>query len=318
MEYYWQLYVPLYLQIVSFAIHPGADMDRLSAIFNRFFPSARTFFSGSLCRQVAFDADAGVGHIHILRSGQLQLTHDNGSSQIIEQPSVLFYPHPKTHAFAACGESGPELLCASIDLGLPLTNPLAESLPELLIVPLKEMEGIESFIAVLFAEAFAEHCGRQLALDHLISYFLILLLRHVIDRQQHQLGLLAGLSDPKLSKALTALHEQPHLAWNLERLADQAGMSRARFAEHFRLVVGLTPMEYATRWRMGVTQTLLKQGYSIKQLAPKVGYQSAAALTRTFTQRMGIPPSEWLQLNQDHTRPASMDIGLGEYSKQTG
>lgn len=289
-------------------------MDRLSAIFNRYFPSARTFFAGNRCRQATFDAESGVGHIHILHSGRLQLLHDNGDHQLIDQPSVLFYPRPKSHSFKACGESGPELLCASIDLGSELSNPLAESLPELVIVPLQEMEGIESFISVLFTEAFAEHSGRQLALDHLISYFLILLLRHVMNKQRPQLGLLAGLSDPKLARALTALHEQPETAWNLERLADEAGMSRARFAEHFRQVVGLTPMEYATRWRMGVTQTLLKQGYSVKQLAPKVGYQSAAALTRTFTQRMGMPPSEWLQQHRESPTPKAMDVGLLDYS----
>lgn len=292
-------------------------MDRLSAIFNHFLPTARVFYSGNACRRVIFDEADGVGHIHILHSGCLQLSDDRGNSRVIDQPSVLFYPRPQSHAFIACDRDGPTLLCASIDLGNSLSNPLADALPGLVVIPLEELNGIGALLNVMFAEAFDDHCGRQVALDHLVSYFLILLIRHLIDTGNYSIGLLAGLSDVKLSRALTAVHENPSGLWSLERLADIAGMSRARFAAHFRQIVGMTVMDYVSQWRMGVAQSLLKQGYSIKQVAPKVGYQSAAALTRTFTQKVGMPPRDWISSNQVEENADTMNIGLDDYLPTT-
>lgn len=47
-------------------------------------------------------------------------------------------------------------------------------------------------------------------------------------------GVLAGLADPRLAKALAAMHETPRRSCSLEDLAEIAGVSRSRFAAHFR------------------------------------------------------------------------------------
>jgi AraC-like DNA-binding protein len=82
-------------------------------------------------------------------------------------------------------------------------------------------------------------------------------------------------------------------------------MSRARFATRFREVVGITPFDYLTNWRLGVAQTMLRKGKSLKLIAPAVGYANATALTRIFTQRLGISPSEWLADRYKENEPAS-------------
>lgn len=292
-------------------------MDRLSSIFKHFLPSARVFYSGSGCRSVVFDAREGVGHIHILRSGPLLLKDHNGNGTRVDQPSVLFYPRPQTHTFEACDEQGPELLCASLQLGHPQSNPLVASLPDVYVVPLVDVATIAPLLQVLFSEAFNERCGRQAALDHLVSYFLILLLRHLLDSGHYHSGLLAGLSDASTASAITAVHDHPERVWTLEQLADKANMSRARFASYFRETVGITPMDYVSRWRLGLVQAYLKRGYSLKQIAPKVGYQSTAALTRTFSQKIGLPPGEWLRSNDDGGSENLMQIGLNEYRVST-
>jgi hypothetical protein len=51
------------------------------------------------------------------------------------------------------------------------------------------------------------------------------------------------------------MHKHPETSWSLEELAQHAGMSRARFAAHFRKVVGVTPFDYLTDWRLGIAQT---------------------------------------------------------------
>jgi AraC-like DNA-binding protein len=129
--------------------------------------------------------------------------------------------------------------------------------------------------------------------NRLAEYFLILLLRFAIKSGGSQ-GVLAGLADQRLAGAIEAMHARPEHAWSLEELAEAAGMSRARFAAHFRYVVGMTPFDYLADWRIGIAQGLLKRGRPVKIVAPTVGYSSPAAFGRVFFQRVGATPKEWL------------------------
>lgn len=270
-------------------------MDRLSPLFARFAPTARVFYSGRLCSTEEFVESEGLGHLHLLRSGRLSVSSHAAGLLIIDRPSVLFYPRSLSHRLQPDEDDGTNLLCATVDLGSEMRNPLVMALPDVLVVPLQEVTAIAPTLDLLFEEAFGCRCGRQVALDRLIEYFLILLLRHVIDSKMLNAGILAGLSDARLSRAITAMHERPGHPWSLETLAEEAGMSRARFALRFREMVGTTPLEYLTDWRISVAQTLLKRSKSIKAVALSVGYQSPAALTRVFAKKLGMPPSDWLR-----------------------
>jgi transcriptional regulator GlxA family with amidase domain len=145
---------------------------------------------------------------------------------------------------------------------------------------------------LLVGEAFAEGGGRQTALDRLFEYLLILIVRHVVASGAVSTGVLAGLADPRLAKALTAMHEAPKKPWKLEDLAQIAGMSRTRFAEHFRKLVGRTPIDYLTLWRMTVARRLLGKGRAVKSVAAQIGYDNAAAFSRAFSRVTGQPPRE--------------------------
>lgn len=281
-------------------------MDRLSGVFKHFSPSARVFYSGTECRHAAFEDEQAGGHIHILKSGGLILTCPDGESITVTEPSVIFFPRSTTHAFEACGNDNLELICAAIDLNSRVSNPFYDALPNIIVVPYRDLDGLEPALKVLFYEAFGDHCGRQVALDSLATYFLVILLRHLIEANVFSVGVLAGMGDSKLIKALMAIHERPEHTWSLERLAETCGMSRARFASHFKAVIGSTPMDYLNSWRMGVVQSLLKEGYAIKQIAPMVGYQSAAAMTRTFKSCIGVPPSEWLDSFKQQSEQLSL------------
>lgn len=277
----------------------GIEMDKLSPLFARFVPTARFFYSGNVCRAKDYLESDGVGHLHLLRSGQMSVSSRATGSLTsdlltIDQPSVLFYPRPRNHRLLPGEGGGANLLCATVDLGSEKRNPLAMALPDVVVVPLHEMVAIAPTLDLLFAEAFAARDGRQAALDRLIEYFLILLLRHVIDSKMLNAGILTALNDAHLSRSIAAMHERPEQAWSLETLAGEAGMSRARFAARFRETVGTTPLEYLTDWRLCIVQTLLRRGKSIKAIALSVGYRSPAALRRVFMKKLGVSPGEWL------------------------
>ena len=61
-----------------------------------------------------------------------------------------------------------------------------------------------------------------------------------------------------------------------------------------RNTVGVTPFDYLTDWRIGVAQDLMKRGHPLKIVAPSVGYASSMALTRVFSQRVGLTPTVWV------------------------
>jgi AraC-like DNA-binding protein len=172
-------------------------------------------------------------------------------------------------------------------------SPLATALPAFVIVPLSDMPQIAPTLQLLFHEAFAQALGRQAALDRLAEYFLIQMLRHVIEHGQVQQSIFAALADARLAHAVQAMHENPSHAWTLETLADVSGMSRARFAANFKTIVGTTPLDYLTDWRLSIAQNLIKQGKPLKSIAAQVGYQSAAAFSRVFAKRLGVTPAEW-------------------------
>ncbi|MDE2593037.1 MAG: AraC family transcriptional regulator [Burkholderiales bacterium] len=274
-------------------------LDPLATLLQRFDLKARVFHTGNLCALVNFDAVEGVGHLHLLKAGSMALIGSDGTTLQLDEPTLLFYPRAAQHRIRADEHGGADLICASVEFGADFGNPLIHGLPALLAVPLKDVPQMAGLLDALFAEAFNPGAGRESALNRLSEVVLIYLLRHALERGELKSGVVAGLADPRLAKALTAMHAKPAEPWTLEDLADIAGMSRARFAAHFTQVVGSPAGDYLTGWRISLAQNMLKRGRQVKAICDEVGYGSANALTRAFTQRVGLTPTEWLAQSGD-------------------
>lgn len=268
-------------------------MDHLAPFLERFSLSARMFYSGRLCG-ASPDLGEQTGFLHVLRKGTLKVTHPRARQLLLTTPSILFFPRPHKHRVHGSENEGVDLVCASVEFGTGMLNPLIASFPEPFIVPLQAVPELAPALELLFAEAGSESPGRQNSLDCLFEYILVLLMRSALKSRLVDSGALSGLADERLGKAIERMHKHPEVAWSLEQLAQCAGMSRARFAVHFRQVVGTTPFDYLTNWRLGVAQTMLRKGNSLKLTASAVGYANATALTRVFTQRLGTSPTEWV------------------------
>jgi AraC-like DNA-binding protein len=266
-------------------------VDRLSPFFSHFTLSARVFLAGHLCGSSSDHATRSAGHLHVLRKGVLSILNKNGQPTIIREPTVLLYPLPGEHTFQS---EGADIVCAFVEFGAGTLNPLVSLLPKLLTIPLASAPELSTTVELLFSEAFDRKDGRQVAVDRLAEYFLLLLLRSAIHSKLIEGGILTALSDTHLSKAVAAIHRAPEKTWTLEELAHIAGMSRARFAAHFLATMGQTPFDYLTVWRIGVAQSLLKKGEPLKMIAPAVGYATTGALSRSFSLRVGMPPMTWL------------------------
>lgn len=133
--------------------------------------------------------------------------------------------------------------------------------------------------------------GWQAALARLMEVVVLEILGSQLGKDDLPPGVLAGLADPRISRALTVMHRNPEQDWNAESLARHAGMSRTRFVVRFGACVGVPPMQYLQDWRMIRARTMLRDtNLSMDEVALRCGYQSMPAFSRRFKARFGEGP----------------------------
>ncbi len=293
---------------------PSAPIDRLSGLLERFRVRPQLFHSGPLCGVDHFGLEHGSGFLHVLRRGSMQVSHP-GSAHLpkrlsISEPTLLLYPRPFVHRFHNPPEEGSDFTCAQLHFEGGASHPLVRALPDLIALPLSRVGGLDAALNLLFAETDRVRCGQRLLADRLFEVVLLQLLRWLLDHPEEagvQTGLMTALSDPRLARALAAVHESPGEDWTLPRLAEVAGMSRTTFATTFREVVGQPPADYLADWRMALAQAGLRDGRPIKALADDLGYATPSALSRAFAARLGLSPRDWLKQQGAASLAASND-----------
>jgi AraC-like DNA-binding protein len=133
--------------------------------------------------------------------------------------------------------------------------------------------------------------------------FIEVLRLYMHQQGEGRTGWLAGVGDRIVGAALNALHKSPAYAWTLEELARAAGTSRSVLAERFHALVGSSPMQYLTQWRMLLAANLLRGSKQpLMLIAQDVGYQTDTAFSRAFRREFGVPPATWRR-----SRPAPLE-----------
>src|SRR3546814_8667173 len=110
---------------------------------------------------------------------------------------------------------------------------------------------------MLLAESTRPDMGSRVLSEALLKQCLVLTLRRWIELDSSPLPWLAGLADPRLSRVLHTIFEQPAVAYTVESLALMAGMSRSAFADAFRCAFGLSPMSLIKSVRLRRASELL-------------------------------------------------------------
>lgn len=144
------------------------------------------------------------------------------------------------------------------------------------------------------SEVRSQHAGRALMLRHLAPIMLVQTFRSYLASAGGEKNWFVALSDPRLSRAIGAMQSEHARDWSLDDLARTAGLSRAGFALSFKKWIGVTPMEYLTRWRMQIACDLLQEGdRRIAEVASAVGYESESAFSVAFTRIVGCRPGHY-------------------------
>ncbi|GHD51418.1 AraC family transcriptional regulator [Thalassobaculum fulvum] len=235
--------------------------DRLSALIARF-------------EMRVVQADPGTGNLRILGDA------DTGT------PSRMTL---RLRGPAGAGPAGERPLIEAAATWGGDSNPLLAALPACVSLAIDD-DDTRALVRFLIAEAQAKRCGSGVVLSRLAEVLVVRMLRAEIERGSTEPGLVAGLADPRLSRAIVAMHEEPGQGWSSADLAEVAGMSLSRFAEAFRTRVGETPMAYLRRWRMTLARQDLDRGHRVQAVARRYGYGSSEALARAFQRQHGVTP----------------------------
>jgi AraC-like DNA-binding protein len=200
----------------------------------------------------------------------------------------------------AYGGGGPttRLVCGYLACDARLAGMLLAGLPALVRVNVRGSSAgiwLETSVRYALAEARSPRPGGAGVLAKLAEVLFIEVLRlYMNEHGEGRTGWLAGVGDRVVGAALNALHKRPAHGWTLEELARTAGTSRSVLAERFQQLVGSSPMQYLTQWRMLLAANLLRRSNApLLHIAEEVGYQTDTAFSRAFRREFGSPPAAW-------------------------
>ena len=306
--------------LVSRSSRLGADplSDVLSLVKTRGFMSGGIDTGGPWA--YAFAPDGGFRCFAVV-SGQCWLSLADGSAPIgIGEGEFFAMPHGERFSLASDPALPPIDIYEEMDgplhgrilslrgggecclfgaiftLRREFASYLLDALPPVLhISDGKDRAALRSYLDRMMTLLRAPQPGSLLVSEHLAETMLIEILRlHITADTANGVGWLFALSDPRLNRAITAMHEQPWHRWTVQQLAERAGMSRSSFALRFKEKVGASVIEYLTRWRMLLAaDRLVASSDPIGAMADRIGYESESAFVFAFRREMGCTPRQY-------------------------
>lgn len=171
---------------------------------------------------------------------------------------------------------------------------LLDMLPEFMVVPRSSPASgaVATILGLMNSEIERHPIGSDIVSARLADVLLVEAIRAYADgRGAAKVGWLGALSDPRIGRALRAVHNDIAQPWTVALLAGVAGMSRAAFSAEFARRVGQPPLAYLRAWRLTLARAALARGgTNVANVASSVGYTSQSAFSHAFRQAFGAPP----------------------------
>lgn len=274
---------------------------------------------------VGFENAPGRAQFHFISRGPVMLRTHHGRLYTLNTGDALLLPHGIDHALIsspevactdvrsfnttpvcnnfscvkACPEESKEepgaLIfsgCMEFDLGG--MQMLISAMPEVLLADtlMHKYPEVQPMLDAMERESLSRRAGYAGILSRLADVVASFIVRGWVESGCGQAGgWLQALRDPRLGKALVALHREPGKNWTVAQLASEMGSSRSVFAERFLAVTGMTPVRYLTELRMQLAvQWIGRDGEAIESVAWRLGYGSLAAFSRAFKRTTGKTP----------------------------
>ena len=194
------------------------------------------------------------------------------------------------------------VVCGSLSFDRASLRPITQLLPRFLLIKADQphTHALHNTMQALASEMAEQAPGSEVVATRLAEVLFIQALRaHIASSTAwRNRGWLRAIFDPQIGTSLSAMHDSVNAPWTVESLAETAGMSRSAFAVRFKELLGQTPLEYVTEWRMQKAMQLLQQrDKKLIDVARSVGYESDAAFSKAFKRVVGANPGEYLKRN---------------------
>jgi AraC-like DNA-binding protein len=197
-------------------------------------------------------------------------------------------------------------VCGSLSFDRASLKPITQLLPSFILIRADQARtfALHNTMQALASEMADQVPGSEIVATRLAEVLFIQVLRaYIASEPERKQGWLRAVFDPPIGTALTAFHDRVGAPWTVESLSEAAGMSRSAFAMRFKDLLGQTPLEYVTEWRMQKAMQLLEQrDKKHVDVARLVGYESDAAFSKAFKRVVGASPGEYLKRGlEDHS-----------------
>jgi AraC-like DNA-binding protein len=187
-------------------------------------------------------------------------------------------------------------LCGAYRLAGDVGRSLIRALPPMLVMRPSAHDQVHDVVSLISRELTQSAPGQQTVLDRLLDVLLVLVMRASYEHSSNAPRWYRAAADPRLGRALQAMHEDPEHGWTVPELAQLSAMSRPSFARNFERALGQTPMQYLTDWRLTLAREyLLANELTLEQIAQRTGYSSPNAFAAMFRRHVGLPPGRWRQ-----------------------
>jgi AraC-like DNA-binding protein len=202
---------------------------------------------------------------------------------------------------AVCGGGGAPttIVCGSLSFDRANLKPITQLLPSFLLMKADQVRtlALHTTVQALASEMAEQAPGSEVVASRLAEVLFIQVIRaHIASGPERKEGWLRAIFDRQIGSALSAIHDRVNTPWTVESLAEAAGMSRSAFAARFKELLGQTPLEYVTEWRMQkAIQLLERRDKKLPEVARLVGYESDAAFSKAFKRVVGANPGEYLR-----------------------
>ena len=206
------------------------------------------------------------------------------------------------------------VVCGSLSFDRASLKPITQLLPSFVLIRADQARTLALHITMqaLASEMAEQAPGSEVVATRLAEVLFIQALRaHIASEEEwRNKGWLRAIFDPQVGAALSAVHDSVSTPWTVESLAAAATMSRSAFAVRFKELLGQTPLEYVTEWRMQKAMQLLQQrDKKLIDVARLVGYESDAAFSKAFKRVVGANPGEYLKRGYQNGGPVGSRNG---------
>jgi AraC-like DNA-binding protein len=208
----------------------------------------------------------------------------------------------RSRVIAYGGQSGTRasLIAGCFTFATPESEWLANYLPPVIHVSASDAHSpqwFQSTLQMIEAEIAQDLPGSSAVVDRLAEVLFVQAVRTRIlsPSRGESPSWLRALAHPQMAEALRLMHTEPGRAWTVPELARAVSMSRSAFAGRFRELVGATPLDHLTQWRMVRAAGMIREGHPLKlaALASAVGYESESAFGKVFRRVMGVSPGKY-------------------------